>query len=1634
MPDPFGLLRPTSVGPGFGSLPSLPSLPRMPSLDWQNPTAQYMPGAQAIGAARAAIGEDKPWWVEALEVPDELFFGQSIKAFMKEIGEGDWGEAAWEAFRKNPIFQAVDMLLPGQFLTGDDVRFTDVRRAWGGVNVEEGVANAIINMIGEMATDPSTFLTLGGTTPGKVLNAGRPAGRAMAATSPLGRQSFAAGMDLAENARYQKWLIDAERALPSAQTAAREAGEQGVASLGHLGAGVEAPFALRYQEATELGLRHFATLKIPWRVNGKWGSMGYVVPVPKALNIGFARRMGKWADFLNSNPLTSEWTRRFSRNAVKTADGDVRAYVADGVNRKAAELEAVYSRPFMAVLSKMAHTPAGVEALKDPDVMRVVMILAESGVTRLDDLSSIPETLQRGIGMLKAEARLKRALTNPLEDQRHIRELWNAMKEGDGQSARRLYSEGYPLPEPILEAHGLEVRRGIDIPGDPSLTPIDQLMKDAVGEGNLGIDARAAVAESTRGLDEATLGDARRMAADLFSGMRKTHGEDLTRQVVDLAETGRELMEQVGRGDVASGVLTQMTEYYLPREMTPAVAQSIHDQFMRGIKNFRGGASAFVSSFMKNRKINELTTFEANHLFWELGTKYTGHIPLKEFNLGREEGLLATAAKIFDSKFIRALKKEGSVSSVQAAEFFQTNPFSLWMRRIEKGAEQASERGLLRHLLHEDSPLIEKTTTLRQEMELQISRQAELASDGKTPLQAVIIYDGPGVFRGVGQGPGGLASAAHASNNQARYHIAREKIRTDVLRDIGEAKRDAHDIVNRIDEALKNNIDELHSSTAGLKGLTVSDLDPEGVAGLKGVQEQIVEAQALQESLRAERKRPDLAPPQVEVTLRDRPGMEPLDLEDLRPRKDPDASPYSQEAYGRRPYEKRIDHLDEGDLAKIKARQENVRERLKMLRQTETDMKRALSEVRSELMSIRKQARDAEKAGRSKAHGERSRAWGTARERIDQARLVKQRRADKIRELAESRWKLTEDEVLIARVQQENGVLAIDDLRSNHPEAYKRMVERTPDAKVAWIGKDNFDAVWGKKGVIENMRRPDHLASNGFVRWLDENTSFWKWWTLMPPVFVQTRARDYISNMVLMVQGGLNPVPLVRGMKQAYRVERALQKAMRGDDQLWADAARKMPDIDDAPLPPGSSAQAQETHRKNAAVRRALRDDLMHAADDTLDSKLIIGGERQDMTLREFIHTLQNKGLIDSSLVRDEIAVTSEQVMQLNGAVKGAGWGATMKGLFPPLAPTEKGRRYVKARLGVPEQNPVIKAGFRVAEFGDNHSKIMGVLGHMEQGKTLDEAIEATRAWTYDPRRGLTTAERHVGRRVLPFYSWLKFAVRSQVGAYLTRPGTVTAWGKLRDSADKHVGMTPEEREFAVPDFVKDNMGIPYKRDDDGNVTYAMFGGYFPIGDIERIVNAFEKMGTPEKTFSPLHWLGENTNPYIKTMIEQALNYSFYKQRDLEVYPGQPTEFMGLTWSKKSAHSLRLIRGAYELNKLLEPWLSPEKMEALVAASQAGGPPAPTVGGRLWESALNPLPRPRVIDTNRELTYRYAQAERMEGKYKGQLRKAAEHPERGAQAESIAVTQGLLADKAAEKEAIEELQRKKAAASRGLLR
>jgi len=1663
--------------------------------------------------------EDKPWWQELLEVPDEILFGQMLKATLAAVDKEPL-EGIWDVFRKNPLMQIIDMVLPGQPLTGDDVRFTDVRKAWGGTDVDEGWGNFFINLAGEILTDPTSYISFGASAPFKAVGTG---GRGLTA---VGKRTG----DLVENARYQKWLIDSQRRgrAPRGVDAGapvfpwEQAGPSPSGRLAELGvsrplASGPAEKAIPFAEAIDRGARHMAVFRVPLT------KRGWIVPTPKSMDLRLARGLERWGNFLNTSPLTKPLVTGFSRRGapgIGATDGrtaadaaEIRGYVGD-VLATGEELDESWRRPFMEMMNWMVRQEYGKQALEDTRVQQFITTISELPPSAIDDMGNISKVLQEGVGHLKALSRAQRSHKNsPM-----YRDLLRAAREGDAQAANYLHSKGLPLINPasgliddaVYDMHGLIKREGIELPDPRGAVSRDRQLYEAMPDAATpGMVERggpgAAIPDPSKEVLEAGAAQFGKLVGDI----KAEYGDEAMEAFVNLGVHGRTLMEKLGVREVGQGILNQLTENYFPRELTSQVKQVLHDQFMDRIPAASGASRAFIEKhfFQQGRTITDLTTWQANQLFYHLGNPTTGGIPIKEFQESMEAGARALEAKIFDKKFLRGLKKLAKTdeSAEQAWEFFNTNPFTAWMRRIEQSGIAMSNREMFKHLLHADSPLIKSEHTLRE--------ATELSAKGELPLRpgrVRILVTGSGrQLGGALEKPGEIAALGAHNQNAARMHIARQASRDAAMRELADSKLTVDELISQIDDTLVDAI-PLQLERVAPVAESLEESLTYGVVYHKELKRQLSELQNMalankdaRDALRQLVKRDELISDPEMIGALD----ELLDVLDLPPatgkvpkaeakklgREDlrvSESSVAGDSAHSARIEDVRGRYPDDAEMALAAAREQGaeladistsgaarleqirnwkhalepaMREemdillhRMRDLRRRRNEQEASLKELRRELREMRTNARAEISGARKEAYKAKLEVWGNARVRQREADLRKQLRRERIHE--ETARKFTgndlDQEAALNKIHAERGVMPLDELRADHPEHYRKLVERTPDARVVEMDADVYQSVWGDRGVFENLRRPDAWGDKAFFKWLDQNTTWWKMWTLLPavkgvPLFLNTRARDYMSNMALLWQqdaslgraaqlartglGELGTLPLQRklGMNRSTGFSHAGRQAAKVSRAVRQMAAGKMrPEMAGGAGFRGAGRARTvdpETWLETPGAGLGVTDDV-DALSDTIEWTLT-NGEKQSISVGGLVEKLQSRGLLDSSYVRDEIFQAQGEVLLMAAKAQGKGLAkarAALQGIMPPLLPG------AKSKAG---QNPLNKSGFETAQLLDNNSKITGVMVALENGHTLDEAIDLTRAWSYDPRKGLTNFERTKLRRVIPFYAWSKFAVRSQVQAYFTRPGTVTAWEKLRDSADKMIGMSPAERELAVPDFINSQFGVPYRRDENGNPEFAMFGGYFPVGDIARIVHSLDEMSKSGSAGTGVvrgaaHYVGENVHPYIKAPVETIFNYSTFNQRELELYPGQPTEMFGIEMSRKARHMLRVVRVGNEVDKL---WpVSNKQATALLAARTPGTVDPSSMGRKFWESALNPMPRTRTADVDKAMTYKLAQAERQEGLLRGQLRKALEHPERRGSGKAPEVLRQLLAQEMARIKYIQDQQRERA--SRALMR
>ena len=90
---------------------------------------------------------------------------------------------------------------------------------------------------------------------------------------------------------------------------------------------------------------------------------------------------------------------------------------------------------------------------------------------------------------------------------------------------------------------------------------------------------------------------------------------------------------------------------------------------------------------------------------------------------------------------------------------------------------------------------------------------------------------------------------------------------------------------------------------------------------------------------------------------------------------------------------------------------------------------------------------------------------------------------------------------------------------------------------------------------------------------------------------------------------------------------------------------------------------------------------------------------------------------------------------------------------------------------------------------------------------------------------------------------------------------------------------------------------------------------WLPLMDVDRLLDwkpmregKVGQAGTPFPTL-----LAEMTNPYLKSMVEWGLNYDIYRRRDIQDYPNQKVDFVGV---RMPVHLAKLAQNLVMLSEL----------------------------------------------------------------------------------------------------------------------
>ena len=1607
MPDPLPLFAPSGLlRPSF-NLPALPSFGGTPT-----DISAYMPQLPQIVRAYQDQEAQKPWCVEPLEFFDELLFGQMVKGFLAGTGETGAGDNLWEGFRKNPIFQVIDMLLPGQPFTGRDVRFTDVRESlgwsFGQKNVNEGVANFFINLAGEIILDPSSFWNPYGKISGTAIGLRRGGQAAARAAKPMLQwdQMFK------EIAKAEGHTADATMRFLKLD----------------MGALVK---------QTETARRALFVWNIP--IIGQQ----YVWQPFKAMDINIAKALEGVAEFLNTNPVTRPVLAATQKMAVGIKGAATRAFVRDAITEGGVGARIQNQAYWERVMAIQHDHP---DILRNPDGARGVMLSMEWGLNEreLDDLGALSEIFtNESREVRQAQSRFERLTKESPEFAQLVEQARTSADPLIGQQAAfRLYDEfpNVAIPKDIREAWNLPARAGLELkrpipvavqernildvmqpPGVPETLPSAAPLGPTPGQ-----EARAGLEGEVAGMSAAQIEAAQ---AEHIGVFQRIHAAGKQQDVAAVTAEFQSILKGMWDSEHLAGFINSFTELYFPRIVNPEVRKGIEEKLLSSVEHgFNKQARAYVAAFMKKRGgFDQLDTYTVNSIAWELGTKYTEWKPIKDaFRRDPVEGIHRVLARWFDP-----VRADVERLAPEALHMFDTQPFSAVWRRLEDSTKTFDSNLINKNLLDPNGPIAlartrgsayyETVSNLTQReghpvVALAMKERGTTATTFRTPEPATLL------------------DLSTRNNQKARFWLAKDQLEEQAHQLLGEGKREFGDLLDEWDGAL------------GLthKGdLAVKDTDTWAVAAMKR------HLQA-QKDWWARAQREKGAVRQLSALIHGKPGTQ-LDAEDLDAflglweaaaiERVPESSaltaiksqsvPGPTTAVGgtessmdlaaavlaRKRWVEEARRSLEWEISLFGPHSQRTKDAAARLRLEEEGLARmeAVGGLATEgtvitpvtpapqaavpsrkvvaprgWESFRQYARwlrndDLEALRHSKLRiqelkdvirAQQGEIRGMRDEYLAGIKAGSKDKQQMLREIVGRKLspEQTREALILHRWQHRDGVLPLTELQQTDPALFEKIIKNDPE--LVYVRKDHYDAIWGPNGTLSNMRRPDKLGENWLIKHWDQNTSWWKAWTLMPAVFLQRWMRDWMTNEVMQIaEGGFNAVQLGSGFKDSYKFSHAIQRALNGDYSL---------------LPTTSTRRASDG---------------------------------MELTARQVFDKLQPRGLVGSPLVRDEMFLGTQEALRLQGvAPSEGGFKHWLAGILPPIM---GGNKFGKAT-----DNALIQGGYKMAVFGDNHSKLSGFLGRWHGGMDIDEAVQRTAAVAYDPMRTLTTFERHTLRRLIPFYAWQKFAISTTLKQYFTKPGVVTWWNKMHESLTKAQGLDPANIETILPEFLQDNLGIPVLNSPEGP-KYMVLGNYLPLGEVTRITQALQDTvsGDPKEGNIFTYWM-ERFDPFAKQAIEQVFNKNFYTQGQLVNIPGEHDEMFGITMPKRVTHAVRaLVRGFNELDRL--NIVSFQDFKELRVALGNAVPRGQALGSRKelpwWErlisGAFGVTPRAYLVDVQEQTRHKKQQQEFELNRLKGLLRKRVEDDGKPAKQADIGTIQELIAEQLAKQARREQVER-----------
>lgn len=185
---------------------------------------------------------------------------------------------------------------------------------------------------------------------------------------------------------------------------------------------------------------------------------------------------------------------------------------------------------------------------------------------------------------------------------------------------------------------------------------------------------------------------------------------------------------------------------------------------------------------------------------------------------------------------------------------------------------------------------------------------------------------------------------------------------------------------------------------------------------------------------------------------------------------------------------------------------------------------------------------------------------------------------------------------------------------------------------------------------------------------------------------------------------------------------------------------------------------------------------------------------------------------------------------------------------------------------GLGQEAIPFKIGRAVGQFIEHQQKATAYITALGQGKNIDEALRLAEAAGFD-YRALTRFESQIMRRLIPFYSFTRKNIELQLKTLGENPQRINQIMSFFGNAGESI---TEEEKLALPDFIKESMGVKLQDTPEGLKQYITSFGT----PIEAFTQLFGK--------NPILRAMSTMNPILKVPLELGVGKDSFRQRDLK--------------------------------------------------------------------------------------------------------------------------------------------------------